>query len=39
VREHLAGRNAAILSVVPRGQPGLAAGVDDARPATEREAT
>ncbi|HEX6589740.1 MAG TPA: hypothetical protein VF039_12010, partial [Longimicrobiales bacterium] len=39
VRQHLAGQNAAILSVVPRGQPGLAAGVDDARPTSEREAT
>ena len=39
VREYIAGRHAAILSVVPRGQPGLAAGVDDARPVSEREAT
>ena len=39
VREHIDGRNAVNLSVVPRGERGLAAGTDDARPRGEREAT
>ncbi len=39
VRQHLATQSGVILSVVPRGQPGLAAGAHDARPRGEREAT
>jgi zinc protease len=39
VREHLARASAVILSVVPRGERGLAAGAEDSRPRGEREAT
>jgi zinc protease len=39
VRQHIAGHNAVILSVVPRGERGLAAGADESRPRGEREAT
>ena len=39
VREHLAGRSSVILSVVPRGERGLAAGEEETRPRGEREAT
>ena len=38
-RQHLADENAVILSVVPRGERGLAAGADETRPRGEREAT
>jgi zinc protease len=39
VRRHLAERPAVVLSIVPRGQPGLAAGADDAVRPAGREST